>query len=59
MNHDEKGGWLSVFWTENNLKKRLKRLAETPISPIPASPAKEKHQSYISLYMALVALGQD
>lgn len=56
MNHDEKGGWLSVFWTENNLKKRL---AETPISPIPASPAKEKHQSFISLYMALVALGQD
>lgn len=53
MNHDEKGGWLSVFWTENNLK---------PISPMPASPAspaKEKHQSFISLYMALVALGQD
>lgn len=53
MNHDEKGGWLSVFWTENNLKKRL---AETPISPMPASPAKEKHQSFISMYMAL---GQD
>lgn len=52
QSHDEKGGGLTVFWTENNLKK-------TPISPMPASPAspaKEKHQSFISMYMAL---GQD
>ena len=56
QSHDEKDGGLTVFWTENNLKKRL---AETPMSPMPASPAspaKEKHQSFISLYMAL---GQD